>query len=75
MSEPTLEQFQAAQAKEYSTYVAKEVIFLDGARAFNPGQPVPVSHVERFKYDEQGLVEKAKPAKTTPASPTTEKKD
>lgn len=34
-------------AQEYGTYVAAEAIYLGGARAFNPGDPVPVSHVER----------------------------
>lgn len=36
-----------AQAKEYGTYIAKEPIDINGARAFNVGDPVPVSHVER----------------------------
>jgi hypothetical protein len=49
----TLEQHLAAVAKEYSQYVAAEPIDIDGVRAFNPGHPVPVSHVEG------GLVDKA----------------
>lgn len=36
----------AAQVAEYSEYVAVEVIVIDGARAFNPGDPVPKSHVD-----------------------------
>jgi hypothetical protein len=33
--------------KEYSTYVATQPITApSGARAFNPGDPVPISHVE-----------------------------
>lgn len=35
------------QEREYSTYIAAEAIFIAGARAFNVGDPVPVSHVER----------------------------
>ena len=38
---------QAAIESEYGTYVAVETIFIDGARAFNVGDPVPVSHVSR----------------------------
>jgi len=36
---------QAAIAAEYGTYVATEPIDIGGARAFNPGDAVPVSHV------------------------------
>lgn len=43
----TAEQHRAAQVVEYGTYVATEVILVNGARAFNAGDPVPVSHVER----------------------------
>lgn len=44
---PTLEGYTAEQVAEWSKYVATEPIFIDGARAFNAGDPVPVSHVER----------------------------
>lgn len=33
--------------KEYAAYVALVPIDINGARAFNPGDPVPASHVER----------------------------
>lgn len=47
MSEPTtVAELKAAQDAEYGTYVAKQVIYIGGARAFNVGDPVPVSHVE-----------------------------
>lgn len=36
-----------ALAKEYGVYVATQTIYLEGARAFNVGDAVPVSHVER----------------------------
>ena len=48
MTQPvTAEDVRAAQIKEYGTYVAKDTIFIDGARAFNVGDAVPVSHVDR----------------------------
>jgi hypothetical protein len=40
------QQYQQALQREYNTYVAVEAIDVNGARAFNPGHPVPVSHVE-----------------------------
>lgn len=46
MPEPH-EEHRAAQAREYSQYVATAVIEIGGARAFNVGDPVPASHVER----------------------------
>lgn len=33
--------------KEWGVYVATEAIFILGARAFNEGDAVPISHVER----------------------------
>ena len=48
MSEPvTAEALRKAQEAEYGTYRAASPIFIGGARAFNAGDPVPVSHVER----------------------------
>lgn len=49
--------YQQAQEAEYSAWVAKETIFIGGARAFNVGDPVPKSHVDR------GVVDKALVAK------------
>jgi hypothetical protein len=46
-SPTTAAEFREEQAKEYGVYVANQAIFIDGARAFNAGDPVPVSHVER----------------------------
>lgn len=43
----TAAQFREAQGAEYGTYVAAGPINIHGARAFNTGDPVPVSHVER----------------------------
>jgi hypothetical protein len=39
--------FQAAQVAEWGVYTAKYAISIDGVRAFNAGDPVPVSHVTR----------------------------
>ena len=41
------EDLRDAQAKEYGQFVAAETIYINGARAFNIGDPVPVSHVDR----------------------------
>lgn len=41
------EEYRKAQAAEYGIYVATQPIDIRGARAFNVGDPVPVSHVER----------------------------
>lgn len=60
MPEPSTDaELAAAQAAEYGTYVATEVINVGNARAFNVGDPVPVSHVER------GVVPQDKVAKTS----------
>lgn len=59
MPEKTVEQYRAEQAAEWGTYVAAEVININGARAFNVGDPVPVSHVE------SGVVTSEQVAKTT----------
>ena len=39
--------YLAEQSKEYGQFVATEAIDIAGARAFNVGDPVPASHVER----------------------------
>lgn len=46
-SPETAEQLRAALAKEYGQYVAVQTIDLYGARAFNVGDAVPASHVDR----------------------------
>lgn len=40
-----------AQRTEYGTYVANRPIDVDGARAYNTGDPVPASNVDRHGYD------------------------
>lgn len=44
--EAAARELREAQRREYGKYVAKDVIYIQGARAFNPGDPVPVSHIE-----------------------------
>lgn len=51
----TAEQLRAAQETEYGTYVAAHAIDIEGARAFNPGDPVPVSHVTRGVVSEDAV--------------------
>lgn len=41
----TVEDLRKAREAEWGTYVALVPIDLDGVRAFNPGDPVPVTHV------------------------------
>ena len=48
----------AAQATEYGTYVAVSPIDVDGVRAYNTGDPVPLSNVKAHGYHNLGLVEK-----------------
>lgn len=55
----------AAIAAEYGTYVAIAPIFLNGARAFNAGDPVPVGHVKR------GVVNAAQVRETKAEQPAT----
>jgi hypothetical protein len=43
----TAEELREAQRAEYGVYVATVPIDINGARAFNVGDAVPVSHVER----------------------------
>lgn len=51
MSQPAVEQAaidrRSDTEKEYGVYVATEAINFGTARAFNVGDPVPTSHVER----------------------------
>ena len=60
-----VEDFAAAQAAEYAAYVATETILVDGARAYNAGDPVPASNVERHDYLTLGVVKASNPAPTT----------
>jgi hypothetical protein len=50
----TAVELREAQRIEYSTYVALVPIDIGGARAFNVGDPVPVSHVENGSSASRG---------------------
>lgn len=56
--DPEVEARRAERAKEYGVWEAAGVVEFGGARAFNEGDPVPTSTVERLKLDELGLVRK-----------------
>jgi hypothetical protein len=43
----SLSDYQRASVDEWSHYVATQAIFINGVRAFNEGDAVPTSHVER----------------------------
>lgn len=73
-----VEDFAATQAAEYAAFVAVEPITHDGARAYNPGDPVPASNVAKHGYLEAGLVRKASdppPEPVAPAPPDTPQGD
>jgi hypothetical protein len=55
----TAAEFREALGEEYGQYVAVVAININGTRAFNVGDPVPVSHVER------GVVEPDQVSKVT----------
>ena len=52
----TPEEYDAARVAEYGKYVANQTIMFNEARAYNEGDAVPVSNVERYHYLESGLV-------------------
>jgi len=52
-----LRKAKAAEIAEWNTYRAVSPIFHDGIRAYNEGDPVPVSNVVLHGYDKDGLVE------------------
>jgi len=61
LEDMSLEEYQRQQVADWGHYRAKEPIFVHGARAFNPGDPVPTSHVT------SGLVDKSQ-VETVPAA-------
>ena len=69
----TAEELREAQRKEYGTYVAAQTIFIEGARAFNVGDPVPVSHVERHVVDADAVTKVTTKAGREAAAATDDK--
>jgi hypothetical protein len=68
----SVEEMQAVQRVEYGTWVATADIPHGNATAYGAGHPVPVSAVERFGYDQIGLVKRgagpSTPDRDTPAA-------
>jgi hypothetical protein len=48
--------FMKEQEIEFGTYVAVQDIPYHGVVAYREGDPVPVSNVKKYKYDEDGYV-------------------
>ena len=55
-------QAQLEAAVEWGTYLAHTLINIDGARAFNPGDKVPKSHVDRGLVDAAFVTKNPVPA-------------
>lgn len=53
----TAVEFREQLGKEYGVYVAKAAIDINGSRAFNAGDPVPVSHVQRQVVDRDQVLD------------------
>lgn len=76
MPDPTTDdhlRLEAEQKVEYGTYVANKPIDIRGARAFNIGDPVPVSHIEAGVVSEDDVDKQNTKAGRTAAAanPTT----
>jgi len=57
ITDPDVEARRKARAEEYGTWECGPApIEFGGARAFNEGEPVPKSTVERLHLDELGVV-------------------
>jgi hypothetical protein len=54
----TVQELREEIDKEWGAWKAATPIFVDGVRAFNPGDHVPVANVKAHGYDKDGLVEK-----------------
>ncbi len=60
VTDPEVEARRREQEIEYGAWeCGDQPIDFDGARAFNPGSPVPKSTVERMGLDKLGIVVKA----------------
>lgn len=57
ITDPDVEARRKARAEEYGTWeCGPQAIAFGGARAFNEGEPVPKSTVERLGLDKLGIV-------------------
>ena len=71
--DPAVLEAQLAEARKaaeanWGKYVAAGPIYLGGARAFNEGDPVPVSHVESGVVDLSEVTEVTEPVSEPPAT-------
>jgi hypothetical protein len=57
-TEAEVAELEQAQAAEWGTWVATQLITFNGVTAYLPGDPVPSSNVERHGYEKEGLVKK-----------------
>lgn len=62
---PEAQAYRQQQEAEYSAYVATEQIFIDGALAFNVGDPVPKGHVDRGVVSKDQVKKAPKPSEAT----------
>lgn len=53
-----VEKLRAALEQDWGTFIAVQPISFNGAPAYNVGDPVPASNVQRHGYEAQGLVAK-----------------
>ena len=54
----TVEDYLKEQKAEWDVYVATQPIDVNGARAFNPGDAVPASHVDRGVVSKDAVARK-----------------
>lgn len=52
------EKYAQEQEQEYGTYIAAMNIKLDGSLAYRKGDPIPVSNVKKYGYEDNGLAVK-----------------
>lgn len=68
----TAQQYRELLGEEYGQYVAVVPIDINGARAFNVGDPVPASHVERQIVESDQVSKTATKAAQAAIAPTKE---
>ena len=69
----TAAEYRAVLGEEYGQYVAVTDININGARAFNVGDPVPVSHVERGVVEADQVSKRSTKAAQAAVATTTPK--
>jgi len=69
-SPKTVAELREEQQKEWGTYVAVAPIFIDGIRAFNKGDAVPVGHVEAGTVEQELVAKRSTKAGQAAAQPS-----